>query len=263
MVITIDGPAASGKSTVAQIIAKKRGIFYLNTGLLYRALAYLVFYRHETLQDGLKTPPQVERGEVPSAEAVVPLIPSSNQVEPRSTCVGKVTEIQFSTITRAFLDGLPTLEYNYAKGQATVAVNGHDITSQSYATPGIDKHASQLSTVEVVREFMLDIFRGIAAKHDVIADGRDCGSVIFPQADYKFYLTASLDARAERRLNDPKVAALGLTFDQVRADLADRDERDKTRAVAPLVVPAGAIVIDATHQGIELIVESVEKKAFL
>jgi cytidylate kinase len=315
MIITIDGPSASGKSTIAQLIAKKKGIFYLNTGLLYRALAYLVFYPHATLLDGVGTPPpsspeampgletgpaklmrSLDQGErngvnaiLTCGESVVPPSKIHKQSEGstacstpparaelveayargnRSTCAGKESEIQFSNITREFLDSLPSLEYNYANGQATVAVHGQDITGQCYATPNIDKNASKLSALPVVREFLLDILRAIALQHDVVADGRDCGTVIFPQAEHKFYLTASLDVRAQRRLADPKIQALGLTFEHIRADLAERDERDKNRAVAPLVVPADAVFIDSSCFSVDqvanqmlFVVEEYEKKA--
>lgn len=222
MIITIDGPSGSGKSTVAQKIAQDRGIFYLNTGLLYRAITYLVYE------------------------------------DPTSPLFGQYDH-DIELITRDQLDALPTLAYAYSAEGATVFVHGQDIVAKCYATPGLDQVASKLSALPVVREFLLDVQRDIAKHHDVIADGRDCGTVVFPDAEHKVFLTASLDVRAQRRMLDTKVQALGLTFEFVRNDLAERDERDENRAIAPLRIPAGATVIDSSDFSIDQTVEMIIK----
>ena len=222
MIITIDGPSGSGKSTVAQKIAQDRGIFYLNTGLLYRAITYLVYE------------------------------------DPTSPLFGRYDD-DIELITRDQLDALPTLAYAYSAEGATVFVHGQDIVAKCYATPGLDQVASKLSALPVVREFLLDVQRDIAKQHDVIADGRDCGTVVFPDAEHKIFLTASLDVRAQRRMLDAKVQALGLTFEFVRNDLAERDERDENRAIAPLRIPAGATVIDSSDFSIDQTVEMIIK----
>ncbi len=222
MIITIDGPSGSGKSTVAQKIAQDRGIFYLNTGLLYRAITYLVYE------------------------------------DPTSPLFGRYDD-DIQLITRDQLDALPTLAYAYSAEGATVFVHGQDIVAKCYATPGLDQVASKLSALPVVREFLLDVQRDIAKQHDVIADGRDCGTVVFPDAEHKIFLTASLDVRAQRRMLDAKVQALGLTFELVRNDLAERDERDENRAIAPLRIPAGATVIDSSDFSIDQTVEMIIK----
>ena len=222
MIITIDGPSGSGKSTVAQKIAQDRGIFYLNTGLLYRAITYLVYE------------------------------------DPTSPLFGRYDD-DIELITRDQLDALPTLAYAYSADGATVFVHGQDIVAKCYATPGLDQVASKLSALPVVREFLLDVQRDIAKQHDVIADGRDCGTVVFPDAEHKIFLTASLDVRAQRRMLDAKVQALGLTFELVRNDLAERDERDENRAIAPLRIPAGATVIDSSDFSIDQTVEMIIK----
>ncbi len=222
MIITIDGPSGSGKSTVAQKIAQDRGIFYLNTGLLYRAITYLVYE------------------------------------DPTSPLFGRYDD-DIELITRDQLDALPTLAYAYSADGATVFVHGQDIVAKCYATPGLDQVASKLSALPVVREFLLDVQRDIAKQHDVIADGRDCGTVVFPDAEHKIFLTASLDVRAQRRMLDAKVQALGLTFEFVRNDLAERDERDENRAIAPLRIPAGATVIDSSDFSIDQTVEMIIK----
>ena len=222
MIITIDGPSGSGKSTVAQLVAQKLGIFYLNTGLLYRAVTYLVF-------------------------------------EDESSPLFKRYDADLQNITRDMLDALPSITYSYTAAVGAVSARGNNITLKIYATSGIDQTASKLSALPVVREFLLDVQRDIAKQHDVVADGRDCGTVVFPEAEHKFYLTASLDVRATRRMHDAKVKALGYTFDFVRNDLAERDERDKNRAIAPLRVPAGATIIDSSDLTIDQVIDVILK----
>lgn len=220
MIITIDGPAGSGKSTVAQRVAQQLWIYYLNTGMLYRAVAYLLFYDSAGIFKGN-------------------------------------LDADISQLTREQLDALPKIEYSYSVAGAAVAVRGQDFTQQLFAIAGIDQLASRVSALPVVRAYLLDVQRDVAKKHDVIADGRDCGTVVFPQAEYKFYLTASVDVRASRRMRDAKTLALGLTFEQARADVAARDERDQNREIAPLRIPEGAVVIDASDLTIDQVVERV------
>jgi cytidylate kinase len=225
MIITIDGPSGSGKSTVAQKIAQQLSIFYLNTGLLYRAVAYLL------LEDTA------------------------------SAWYKKYDQIDAESVTPAQLAALPALVYAYGPTGGSATVQGRDITAHLYATPGLEQAASKLSAQPAVRAYLLDVQRAIAAQHDVIADGRDCGTVVFPAAQHKIYLTASLEARTNRRLRDSKAQALGLTFDQVYADIAARDERDFKRVIAPLCIPPGATIIDSSDMSIDevvgLIVRSV------
>lgn len=220
MIITIDGPSGSGKSTIAQKIAQLLGIFYLNTGALYRAITYLVF-------------------------------------EEATSKYYKQYDVATELITHEFLTTLPAIIYHYSKNGATIRINNTDITQQLYATPNIDQNASRLSALPIVREYLLDIQRSIAQLHNVIADGRDCGTVIFPQAEYKFFLTASLDTRAKRRMLDPKSIALGLSFEHIKTDLAERDARDQNRTIAPLIVPKGAIMIDSSNLTIEQVIEKI------
>lgn len=220
MIITIDGPSGSGKSTIAQRIAQQLGIFYLNTGALYRTIAYLVF-------------------EEPSSQFF------------------KKYDVATDEITLGYLATQPSIDYAYSAAGATIRIAGTDITPHLYATPNIDQNASRLSALPAVRTYLLDVQRAIARQHSVIADGRDCGTVVFPQAEHKFFLTASLDARAKRRMLDPKAIALGLSFDQVKADIAARDERDQTRTAAPLRIPEGAAIIDSSNLTVEQVIGEI------
>jgi cytidylate kinase len=202
MVITIDGPVASGKSSVAQELANRLNFYYLNTGLLYRSIAYIL-----------------------------------------STVKHKVLEVEpVRLLTIDDLSFVQDLIYEYSNGKPHIFYDGQEITSALYAAR-MDQGASIVSACPVVRQALLSLQRSIAQKHDLVADGRDCGSVIFPQAEIKFFLTADVDVRAHRLYNDPR-RNVTQTFDDIKTSLIQRDERDRTRAIAPLVIPNDAIVID-------------------
>jgi CMP/dCMP kinase len=202
MVITIDGPVASGKSSVAQELANRLNFYYLNTGLLYRSIAYILSTVKHKILDA-----------------------SSVQL-----------------LTADDLTFVQHLIYKYSNSKPHVLFDGQDITSALYAAH-MDQGASIVSAGPAVRQALLQLQRSIARKHDLVADGRDCGSVIFPQAEIKFFLTADVDVRAHRLYNDPR-RNVTQTFYDIKTSLIQRDERDRTRAIAPLVIPNDAIVID-------------------
>ncbi|MFA6527243.1 MAG: (d)CMP kinase, partial [Candidatus Babeliales bacterium] len=165
MIITIDGPVASGKSSVAKALAQKYGLYYLYTGLLYRGAAYLLAKR------GIVNPATLtERSRLYLHEADV-------------ACLSELT-------------------YTYVNGKPAIIIDGQDVTTEIVQT-SFDRCASLVSSSPVVREKLLSVQRDIAKKQDIIADGRDCGTVVFPDADYKFYLTARGQERAQRLAVDP------------------------------------------------------------
>lgn len=214
MIITIDGPVASGKSTVAQRLAQRLGFYYLNTGLLYRAVAYVVAQQQ------------------PAKAA-----DTGCQLEP------------------ADLAFVGDLVYSYRDGKAAVSMYGQDLTSQLYQA-ALDRQASIISVQPAVRAALLMLQRSIAQSHDVVADGRDCGTVVFPQAEVKFYLTAAVQTRAMRLMQgDRKYAGMDLT--QVMAAVQERDQRDQTRPIAPLKVPQGAVVVDSSALDIDQVLEQM------
>ncbi len=218
MIITIDGPCGSGKSTAAQNVARVLDIFYLNTGMLYRALAHLIFF------------------------------------DDRSKYFHKSIS-ECSDLTMQFLESLPHIVYSYENGEAKIFIEGVDVTRHLFGD--VAQYASQISSIPVIRDFLLDVQRDVAKNNSVISDGRDCGSVIFPAAEFKFYLYATLDVRACRRMTDPKVQTKHMTFEQVCQDLTIRDERDKNRAISPLKIPVGAISIDSSAMSIDQVVEKM------
>jgi cytidylate kinase len=207
IVITIDGPAGAGKSTVAAELARRLGFTLIDTGALYRGLAWAV----------------AEAGAEPEDS------PALRQVLAR---------------TRVQLDG------------PRVLVNGRDVTA-AIRTPAISGLTSRLTALGVVRDKMTPIQRSLAAGGGAVLEGRDTGSVVWPEAEVKFYLDADLDTRASRRCAD--LAARGLAADlaTVREDIRRRDRQDMERALAPLVKPVGAVVVDTTGRGIAEVVDGL------
>lgn len=203
--ITIDGPVASGKSTISRMLAKKLGYYYIYSGALYRALAYVLIHNKGYTHEQLHHP---EMSDV--LECLNPL----------------------------------RLIYTYdAQSQERVFFDGIDITSH-LKDSSIDQGASIVSTDPQVRDEINKLIRLIAQKFDVVVDGRDAGTVIFPDATKKFYLTAELDVRARRWQEAQRKLGNAYTHAQALQQLNERDKRDKERKIAPLVIPDEAILID-------------------
>lgn len=218
MIITIDGPAASGKSSVARALAQRLKIFYLYTGLLYRAVAYLLAEKYSD---------HVSQG----------------------SCSGpfKIDASDLSLIQK--------ITYIYEQGQPQLFFEGKNIT-HFLNTPEIDQLSSLVGACKSVRDALLPVQHVIAQKYEIIADGRDCGSVVFTRADYKFYLTASLSVRAQRRFLDLKRRGEVADLEKVKIDLEERDHRDMNREIAPLKIPENGLVIDNSTMSFEETVEA-------
>ncbi len=209
MIITIDGPTASGKSTIGRMLAKQLEYYYLYSGLLYRALAYVLKTDYGYTKEQFAHP--------------------------------RTEDIQAALDAARFV-----YRYDQYKGEQ-VFFDGNDIT-QFLKEKSIDQFASLISLHELVRARLLEWQRDIAKSADVIVDGRDSGSVVFPSAEYKFYITASEDERARRWHQQQTQKGLDISFEQARAFIAERDQRDTQRAHSPLIIPEGAQVIDNTDQ---------------
>lgn len=225
MIITIDGPSASGKSTVAAEVARRLNIFYLNSGYLYRAVAYML--------------------------AQVPGITDATLVA--------YTQRQVFELAK-----LDTLDYQYQDGKVAVYINGNDITAQ-LKTPEVDRTASVVSMNPDVRSLVTAFQRVLAQNHSLVAEGRDAGNVVFPQADLKIFLTASSAVRAERLRSDKQARGISLTSQEALAQLEERDARDSQRAVAPMQAIEDAMVIDNStlsfEQVVRLIIALAQDKA--
>lgn len=200
-VITIDGPAASGKSSIARLVAQRLGFTYVNTGNMYRAMTWAV------LQAGVD--PQ-------NAEAV-----------------------------RAAAAGIG-IESPVVDGKTQVCVSGRTLTDAELNSDPVNRAVSFIARVAEVRERLVADQRALGTIGPLVMEGRDIGSVVFPDSPHKIYVDASAEVRASRR------SAQGLA-DQV----AERDRLDKERKTSPLVIPEGAVVIDNSHITLDQAVEQV------
>jgi CMP/dCMP kinase len=212
--IAIDGPAASGKSTVARRVAADLHAVYLNTGALYRAVARAA----------------LEAGIDPAGEP--------------GTMVG-------------LLSGL-RLEYRLEPGATIILMlNGRPVAEGELRTPEVAQGASDVARLPGVRQWLLDRQRAAADLGLVVMEGRDIGTVVFPHARHKFFITASPEERARRRLAQTGEVAAGATLASVAAEIARRDWNDANRAVAPLRAAEDAILIDTTTLTIDEVVTRV------
>ncbi len=200
LIIAIDGPAAAGKSTAGKALAARLGYLYLDTGALYRAVAWLAD------REGIAEAP----GDVVGRRALA-------------------ADIR--------LEGDP--------GRPRVLVDGRDVSAE-IRTERMSQLSSRLSALPEVRAALLDVQRRLGAGGGVVMDGRDIGTVIFPGAEAKFFVSASGEARARRRHEE--LLARGLPSDEtrVRAELDERDRRDAARDHAPLRAAPDAVAIDTT-----------------
>lgn len=155
------------------------------------------------------------------------------------------------------LNGLD-VALRYVDGEQHVFVNGEDVNA-FIRTPEVSMAASAVSALPVVRRFLFDLQRDIAAQNNVIMDGRDIGTVVLPQAGLKIFLTASAEARAERRYKELLEKGVATTYDEVLADMQKRDHDDETRAAAPLKAAEDAILVDSTAYTLDEVVARLKE----
>lgn len=206
MIITIDGPAASGKSSAAQLLAQQIGFIFLSSGMIYRALAYILARTYGfTLQ------------QLPAVDTTL-LMTVLNQQDFKYT-------------------------YDCATGKASVTFKGEDITP-FLKEEWVDTAASVVSVNPNVREQLTAFQRAFALQHNVVVEGRDAGSVVFPHAQKKIFLTASSAVRALRWQSEQIKKGNTVSLHDALHILQERDQRDQQRNVAPLIIPQDALVID-------------------
>jgi len=218
MILTIDGPAASGKSSVARALALKLHYYYLNSGMLYRALGYCLMHN-------AGVPLQLLRGCTISA---------------RKKC-------------------LESLRYTYdiKSGVMAMFIGDQNVTAL-LKDPIIDKAASLVGENKEARTFLMAFQRSLINDYDIVAEGRDAGSVVFPQANVKFFLTAHPDVRALRWLKDKKDHGnTTATFEDAVALITERDKRDSDRTDAPLHIHADNLLIDNSRYTMEQTLEKM------
>ena len=208
-VVTIDGPAAAGKSSTAREIARRLGWRYLDTGAFYRALAL------KALRQGIE--------------------------------LGPVNAGAFAQATAIGFSGDPS--------QPHVLVDGADVT-EAIRSPEASEAASRYAALPDVRRVLVERQRTLRRAGPLVGEGRDLGTVVFPDAEVKLYLDADLETRARRRLRELSRRGVPAVLDEVREEMRARDERDRSRADSPMKPAPDAVVLDTTGMDLERQVEA-------
>ena len=203
--IAMDGPAGSGKSTVARRIAEQLGLLYLDSGAMYRAVTLLA------IADGLTAD-------------------SPELIEQVKAC-----HIEFRDNGR------------------TILLNAEDVSVQ-IRTPAVNRRVADVAKIPEIRHEIVKHQQRIGSEGSIVAEGRDLTTIVFPDADFKFYLDASVTERAKRRLADLQAQNVDTTLAAVEAEISARDEKDTTRKHSPLRAADDAIVVDTTDKTIDEVV---------
>jgi cytidylate kinase len=211
LVITIDGPAGAGKSTVAKLLAAHLGLTYLDSGATYRAMALRV----------------LEAGIDPLDEPAVSKLIAS-------------TDVQVTTDA----------------GSPHVLINGIDVTSR-LRTPEVTLAAAQVSRLPEVRARLIEMQRSFARARGVVMEGRDIGTVVFPNAQLKIFLKADMEERVRRRLNQDSHQSPETSVEKTAYEIGRRDQLDSERKISPLKPAADAVEIDSTNLAAEQVVERI------
>jgi len=216
LIIAIDGPAGSGKSTSAKLIAKKLGYLYIDTGAMYRAITFLAS----------------ENGAIKDEAKIIELARNSK------------------------------IELKYNNGEIVVMLNDRDI-SEEIRSSQVNASVSDVSKISAVRKLLVEKQREMGEKgQGIVMEGRDIGTVVFPEADVKIFLTASLDIRANRRVKEYAEKGSEVVIEEIKNNLSSRDKIDSSRDDSPLTKAPDAVAIDTTsitiNEQVNLILEQVK-----
>lgn len=212
MIVAIDGPAGAGKSTIARGIARKQQWQLVDTGAMYRAVAYQSLERGANLED---------------EEAVCEV----------------ADELEF--------------EFRFVDGDNVIYCNGEPLREEIRSAE-VSRAASVISAHRKVRRVLVDHQRRVGAERSSVLEGRDIGTVVFPDADVKVFITADADERARRRVEQKRDQGQEADFDEIRAEIEARDRRDRTREVSPLKKADDAVEINTTDMSIDEVLSEVE-----
>ncbi|MDD6445987.1 MAG: (d)CMP kinase [Lachnospiraceae bacterium] len=211
--IAIDGPAGAGKSTIAKKLAADLGYVYVDTGAMYRSMAYYFLTNH------------IDAGDEKAVEAACPDV---------------------------------NVTIQYVNGEQQVLLNGENVNSV-IRKEEVGNMASTISVYPVVRTKLVELQRQLAAKENVIMDGRDIGTVVLPDANVKIYLTASSKVRARRRFDELTEKGISCDMSEIEKDIIDRDYRDMHRETSPLKQAEDAILLDSSDLDIEGVVAKMKE----
>lgn len=214
IIIAIDGPGGSGKSTVAQMLAQSLGYLYVNTGAMYRAMALKVLQKKVSPED----------------EKAVEELTAETDVKIQRT----------------------------EKGGIDVFLDGKNVTAR-VRKPDVANSVSPVSRIPAVRHWLVEKQRNAAETDNIVCEGRDIGTVVFPHAGHKFFLTASFQERARRRLGEYEKSDIKVSISEVIKELKERDRIDSTREMSPLRKAEDAIEIDSTNMTPEQVVNKMLK----
>ena len=206
--IAMDGPAGSGKSTVARCIAEKLGLLYLDSGAMYRAVTLLAI-QEELAADSPK-----------------------------------------------LIDRVKACHIEFMDNGRTILLDAEDVSKQ-IRTPAVNRLVADVAKIPEIRHEIVKHQQRIGAEGSIIAEGRDLTTIVFPNADFKFYLDASGTERARRRLADLHAQNIDATLAAVEAEIRERDEKDTTREHSPLRTAPDAVVVDTTDKTIEEVVDLI------
>jgi cytidylate kinase len=221
VIVAIDGPAASGKSTVAKALAARLGVHYLDTGAMYRAVAWSALENDVLLDD----------------EEALAILAADSRVTFERPGVGDTTPDAPSWVERVLIDGV-------------------DVT-EAIRTPAVDDAVSAVASAPGVRVAMVAAQRELAESGSYVVEGRDIGTTVFPDADVKVFLTASSDERARRRTLDMAAGGVDVSTSEVGESLERRDRMDSSRDTSPLAKAAGAVEVDTTGLSVDEVVERI------
>ena len=219
LIVAIDGPAGSGKSTSAKIVAQKLSYLYIDTGAMYRAVTLLVI-----------------RKNISNKEDIVKLVEKTD------------------------------IELDFVDGETKVKINGQDVTKE-IRSPEVNSMVSEISKIEGVRTILVNKQREMSnSNRGIVMEGRDIGTVVFPEADVKIFMTASIDTRSERRMKEYHEKGTTISLEDVKENLLSRDEIDSQRDVSPLIRASDAVEVDTSKvsipEQVNIILEEIKKAAY-
>ena len=217
LIIAIDGPAGSGKSTSAKIVAQKLGYTYIDSGAMYRAVTFVAIQK--------------------------------NILDNEDKIVGLAEDLE--------------IKLQFINEETKVQIDGIDFTEEIRSIE-VNENVSKVSKIEGVRKALVEKQKKMRdAEHGIVMEGRDITTVVFPDADLKIYLTALIEQRAKRRVEEYKLKGKEVTLEEIKHNIEERDRIDSTRSVSPLTKAPDAIEIDTSKVSIEQQVEIILEKVKL